>query len=100
MRSITFHSGAIWEFVEALHLNMAVLAVPPQYGYVLITLISVDLNDSHFYASHGWYGVGYPNLYAESSNKKNANAFNCIQRGHQNSLEGYAMFSHCFCQVG
>lgn len=37
------------------------------------------------------YGVGYPNLYAESSNK-NANAFNCIQRGHQNSLEGYAMF--------
>ncbi|DBA82122.1 TPA: hypothetical protein ACH3X1_007111 [Trebouxia sp. C0004] len=37
------------------------------------------------------YGVGYPNLYAESSNK-NANVFNCIQRGHQNSLEGYAMF--------
>ncbi len=39
MRSITFHSGAIWEFVEALHLNMAVLTIPPQYGYVLITLI-------------------------------------------------------------
>ena len=37
------------------------------------------------------YGVGYPNLYADASNK-NANAFNCIQRGHQNSLEGYAMF--------
>jgi len=35
--------------------------------------------------------VGYPNLYADASNK-NANAFNCIQRGHQNSLEGFAMF--------
>lgn len=35
--------------------------------------------------------MGYPNLYAEPSNK-NANAFNCVQRGHQNSLEGYAMF--------
>ena len=37
------------------------------------------------------YGVGYPNLYADASNK-NANAFNCVQRGHQNSLEGYPKF--------
>ncbi|DBB06139.1 hypothetical protein WJX82_010962 [Trebouxia sp. C0006] len=96
MRSITFHSGAIWEFVKALHLNMAVLTVPPQYGYVLITLILSILTIHIFMPitvgkARKKYGVGYPNLYAEPSNK-NANAFNCVQRGHQNSLEGYAMF--------
>ena len=30
-------------------------------------------------------------MYADASNK-NANAFNCIQRGHQNSLEGFPLF--------
>ena len=37
------------------------------------------------------YGVDYPSLYAESSNK-NAKAFNSVQRGHQNFLEGYPQF--------
>lgn len=37
------------------------------------------------------YGVKYPALYADSSNP-NANAFNCVQRGHQNTLEGYPLF--------
>jgi MAPEG family len=42
------------------------------------------------------YGVKYPALYASGSDD-NANAFNCVQRGHQNSLEQlphfYAVFT-------
>lgn len=30
-------------------------------------------------------------MYADATNK-DANAFNCIQRGHQNSLEGFPLF--------
>eukprot|EP00892_Ulva_mutabilis_P005413 jgi/Ulvmu1/3243/UM150_0016.1 len=36
------------------------------------------------------YGVKYPDLYANKDNcpkEEDAKAFNCIQRGHQNSLE-------------
>lgn len=40
---------------------------------------------------HRRYGVKYPALYADSSNS-NAEAFNCVQRGHQNTLEGYPLF--------
>lgn len=37
------------------------------------------------------YGVKYPTMYADSSNA-NAEAFNCVQRGHQNSLENQPAF--------
>jgi len=36
------------------------------------------------------YEVAYPALYADKDNcpnEANRNCFNCIQRGHQNSLE-------------
>ena len=40
MRSISLNSGAFWEFLEAFELKMAVFStIPPQYGWVLITLI-------------------------------------------------------------
>ncbi|KAI4321222.1 hypothetical protein MLD38_034628 [Melastoma candidum] len=38
------------------------------------------------------YNVFYPNLYASESDNKDANLFNCIQRGHQNSLEMMPLF--------
>ena len=38
-------------------------------------------------------------MYADASNK-NANAFNCIQRGHQNSLEGFPLFLGCLLVAG
>lgn len=37
----------------------------------------------------------YPALYAESSNPK-AHEFNCVQRGHQNSLEQLPHFLSVF----
>lgn len=41
------------------------------------------------------YGVSYPTMYADATNT-NANVFNCIQRGHQNSLEGSPSACHHF----
>lgn len=38
------------------------------------------------------YGVKYPTLYADESTNKQAKEFNCVQRGHQNSLENEASF--------
>ena len=43
--------------------------------------------------------MSYPTMYADASNK-NANAFNCIQRGHQNSLEGFPLFMGCLLLAG
>lgn len=37
------------------------------------------------------YKVPYPQLYADSTNK-DAKKFNCVQRGHQNSLENESSF--------
>ncbi|CAI5734581.1 unnamed protein product [Hyaloperonospora brassicae] len=37
------------------------------------------------------YGVDYPQMYADKSDK-NAKAFNCVQRGHQNILENVPIF--------
>lgn len=37
------------------------------------------------------YGIKYPKLYAESTDKF-ANEFNCVQRGHQNTIENYTMY--------
>ncbi|KAI9018215.1 microsomal glutathione S-transferase [Hyaloraphidium curvatum] len=37
------------------------------------------------------FGIKYPKLYAESSDS-NADAFNCYQRGHQNTLETWPTY--------
>jgi glutathione S-transferase len=37
------------------------------------------------------YNVDYPALYASDSNAQ-GKAFNCVQRGHQNTLENYPQF--------
>jgi len=37
------------------------------------------------------YNIEYPKLYASDSDA-NGKAFNCVQRGHQNTLENYPQF--------
>jgi glutathione S-transferase len=39
------------------------------------------------------YNVKYPALYADKGTP-NADAFNCVQRAHQNSLENYPQVRH------
>eukprot|EP00201_Polytomella_parva_P007361 CAMPEP_0175078842 /NCGR_PEP_ID=MMETSP0052_2-20121109/24415_1 /TAXON_ID=51329 ORGANISM="Polytomella parva, Strain SAG 63-3" /NCGR_SAMPLE_ID=MMETSP0052_2 /ASSEMBLY_ACC=CAM_ASM_000194 /LENGTH=120 /DNA_ID=CAMNT_0016348953 /DNA_START=150 /DNA_END=512 /DNA_ORIENTATION=+ len=41
------------------------------------------------------FNIKYPHLYADKDNcpnEKNRNEFNCVQRGHQNSLENQPIF--------
>ncbi|KAI8540982.1 hypothetical protein RHMOL_Rhmol08G0027400 [Rhododendron molle] len=70
--------------------------IPREYGYVILTLVL-------YCFLNGWmaervlkarkkYNVQYPTLYASESDNKDAKLFNCIQRGHQNSLELMPMF--------
>ncbi|KAH9312158.1 hypothetical protein KI387_027193, partial [Taxus chinensis] len=38
------------------------------------------------------YNVPCPAMYADENENKNGKLFNCVQRGHQNSLEAMPMF--------
>ncbi|KAG2173978.1 hypothetical protein INT44_000092 [Umbelopsis vinacea] len=78
---------------------MVALTIPSEYGYVIATGIA-----SSFFVTYLGFKVGgarkaaqipYPYMYAEKSDaEKDAkkNVFNCTQRAHQNTLEGYPMF--------
>ncbi|GFR40035.1 hypothetical protein Agub_g573, partial [Astrephomene gubernaculifera] len=84
--------------VVAAHTAMA--AVPPEFGYV------AGVVAASWFVHHGYmafkvmqarkkYDVKYPALYATPEDCPNAEyrkAFNCVQRGHQNSLEGQPIF--------
>ncbi|KAM6550621.1 hypothetical protein CsatB_000429 [Cannabis sativa] len=65
--------------------------LPKEYGYVPIVLVSYCFLNFWMGFQVGKarkkYKVPYPTLYASESNNKEANLFNCVQRGHQNSLE-------------
>ncbi|CAL9202825.1 unnamed protein product [Musa hybrid cultivar] len=74
----------------------AALGIPKEYGYVVLVLLSyIFLN---FWMSfqvgkaRKKYKVFYPTLYAIKSENKDAKLFNCVQRGHQNSLEMMPVF--------
>jgi len=77
-------------------MNVATLALPPAFGYVLIVIFAAVLVH-HFYMAFGVvgarkkYNVKYPALYAEKGTP-NADKFNCVQRAHQNSLENLPQF--------
>ncbi|OIW16116.1 hypothetical protein TanjilG_18831 [Lupinus angustifolius] len=70
--------------------------LPKDYGYVAIVLVLYCF--LHFYLgflvgqARKKYNVPYPSLYAIESENKHAKIFNCIQRGHQNSLETMPIF--------
>lgn len=70
--------------------------LPREYGYVVLVLALSGFFNFWMAAQVGKarrkYKVDLPALYALESENKDANIFNCIQRGHQNSLEWMPLF--------
>ncbi|XP_028768781.1 microsomal glutathione S-transferase 3-like [Neltuma alba] len=70
--------------------------LPKEYGYVALVLVLYCFLNFYMAAQVGKarkkYKVFYPTLYASESENKDAKRFNCVQRGHQNSLEMMPMF--------
>uniref|UniRef100_A0A5B7BY16 Glutathione S-transferase 3, mitochondrial n=1 Tax=Davidia involucrata TaxID=16924 RepID=A0A5B7BY16_DAVIN len=70
--------------------------LPKEYGYVaLVLVLYCSLNfwmAGQVVKARKKYKVSYPTLYASESDNKDAKVFNCVQRGHQNSLELMPMF--------
>lgn len=66
--------------------------MPDNYGYVVFSTV-IGHFAANMYMSFNVmsarkkYNVEYPNLYAVPGYHKEANAFNRVQRGHQNMLE-------------
>lgn len=70
--------------------------LPKEYGYVIIVLVIYCFLNSWMGFQVGKarkkYKVYYPTMYAVESENKDAKLFNCVQRGHQNSLEMMPVF--------
>ncbi|CAN6465966.1 unnamed protein product [Victoria cruziana] len=70
--------------------------IPKEYGYVVLVLAIYSLFNFWMAFQVGMarkrYKVPYPTLYAIESENKDAKLFNCVQRGHQNSLEVMPIF--------
>ncbi|GLU10597.1 hypothetical protein SLE2022_273900 [Rubroshorea leprosula] len=70
--------------------------LPREYGYVVLVLVLYCFLNFWMAAQVGKarkkYKVSFPTLYASESENKDAKLFNCVQRGHQNSLEMMPMF--------
>ncbi|KAG6618032.1 hypothetical protein I3842_Q134200 [Carya illinoinensis] len=76
------------------------LVLPKEYGFVAIVLVLYCLVNFWMAGQVGKarkrFNVPYPTLYALESDNKDAKLFNCVQRGHQNSLEMMPMHP-CTC---
>ncbi|BFG25537.1 hypothetical protein CerSpe_118110 [Prunus speciosa] len=74
----------------------AVELLPREYGYVVLVLVLYTFLNFWMAGKVGkarkMYKVPYPTLYASESDNKDAKVFNCVQRGHQNSLELMPLF--------
>ncbi|XP_030953195.1 microsomal glutathione S-transferase 3 [Quercus lobata] len=72
------------------------LVLPKEYGYVALVLVFYCFLNFWMAAQVGRarkrFKVPYPTLYASESENKEAKLFNCVQRGHQNSLEMMPVF--------
>ncbi|CAI0411153.1 unnamed protein product [Linum tenue] len=70
--------------------------LPKEYGYVALTLVGYCILNIwmsiQVVKARKKYNVPYPTLYAVESENKQASLFNCVQRGHQNSLEMMPVF--------
>ncbi|XP_042038168.1 microsomal glutathione S-transferase 3-like [Salvia splendens] len=65
--------------------------LPKEYGYVILVVVAYCFLNMWMTIQVGKarkkYKVFYPTMYAIESENKDAKLFNCVQRGHQNSLE-------------
>ncbi|KAL0014883.1 hypothetical protein SO802_001952 [Lithocarpus litseifolius] len=72
------------------------LVLPKEYGYVALVLVFYCFLNFWMAAQVGRarkrFHVPYPTLYASESENKEAKLFNCVQRGHQNSVEMMPIF--------
>ncbi|KAL6001649.1 hypothetical protein ACLOJK_007389 [Asimina triloba] len=72
------------------------MEIQKEFGYVALVLVAyVFLNFWMAFQVGGArkkYKVYYPTMYAAESENKDAKVFNCVQRGHQNSLELMPVF--------
>ncbi|KAI3472323.1 hypothetical protein Pfo_031115 [Paulownia fortunei] len=70
--------------------------LPKEYGYVVLVLVFYCFLNFWMSFQVGRarkkYNVPYPTMYASEAENKEAKLFNCVQRGHQNSLEMMPMF--------
>ncbi|KAK6124933.1 hypothetical protein DH2020_041344 [Rehmannia glutinosa] len=70
--------------------------VAKEYGYVVLVLVFYCFLNFWMSFQVGRarkkYNVPYPTMYAIEADNKDAKIFNCVQRGHQNSLEMMPMF--------
>ena len=83
---------------------MVTINLPPEYGWTIIGAAIVPFIGLNFIGGQVMnarkkYDVQYPNLYAVPGVHKDADAFNQVQRGHQNALEQYPGFL-ALCLVG
>jgi glutathione S-transferase len=76
-----------------MSLSTTTITIPTNYGYVLLSsvivigfIIPMYLGSAVMDARKK-YNVPYPNLYATPGYHKDADAFNRVQRGHQNMFE-------------
>jgi len=70
---------------------MVSIEISPDYGYVIIVLVIswviINWLALQVVRARKKYEVKYPAMYSDKDP-----VFNCIQRAHQNTLEGYPVF--------
>jgi glutathione S-transferase len=74
------------------------IEVPNNYGYVILSCVLGQMVTSMYMGgpvmnARKKFNVPYPNLYATPGYHKEADAFNRVQRGHQNMFELMSTFS-------
>lgn len=76
---------------------MATLEISSWFGLVILVVVAALLLHQGWMAfqvgkARREYDVPYPTMYADEEKCPNAKMFNCVQRGHQNSLENLPGF--------